>query len=78
MYKVDQTGIITFGDKTTSRVRISRIQTYRSLPSDIIFSYLDEETHRPLINKVLETNFNDEKDSFNLPEGLAHIVFKLD
>lgn len=79
MYKVNQIGVVTFGDKTTSRVKIIHIDTYPAsgMPNDLVFQYLEEETHRPLVNHVLE-QFGHPKGSFNLPEGLADMVFKID
>jgi hypothetical protein len=79
MYKENQTGIITFGDKTTSKVIISKIITCSSsgMPNDIVFKYQDNETHRPLTNPVL-VKLGHEEGTFNLPEGLADMVFKAD
>lgn len=79
MYKENQKGIITFGDNTTSKVEIVAIKTYPAsgMSSDIIFKYQEKETHRPLVNDALIA-LGYEKGTFNLPESLANMVFKLD
>lgn len=79
MYTKDQTGTITFGDNTTSKVEIVAIKTYPAsgMSSDIIFKYQENETHRPLTNPAL-IQLGHEEGTFNLPEGLADMVFKAD
>lgn len=79
MYTKDQTGTITFGDKTTSKVVITSVVTYPAsgMPNDIVFKYQENETHRPLTNPAL-IQLGHEEGTFNLPEGLADMVFKAD
>lgn len=73
MYKKGDTGTITFGNGTTSKVVITSVQTYPSsgMPADIFFTYQESETNRPLKHP-------DFGDSFPLPEGLADQVFTKD
>ena len=45
-----KTGIITWGDKTTSKVIVKKIQYYSYIPNDYWLDYAEDETHRPLIH----------------------------
>ncbi len=74
---IKDTGTITFGDNSTSKVELIDIKTYSSLPSDYVFKYKKEETHRPLTNPALVT-LGYEEGLFNLPEMLVNMVFKKD
>jgi len=77
--KTGDTGVITFGNGTTARVRISKIQTYSYLPTDYILTYEDGETNRPLIHPdFVEYEENKKIESFPLPEGLLEQVFTKD
>lgn len=79
--KVGDTGIITFGDETTSRVVISKIHTYPAtgMPADIVLTYLDDETHRPLVHPDFIEHIDGRKvESFPLPEEIFEQVFLKD
>jgi hypothetical protein len=75
-FKTGDTGVITFGNGTTSRVRISKIHNYSFMPTDYVMTYMNDETNRPLIHPDFVTyNDGDKIDSFPLPEGLLEQVF---
>jgi hypothetical protein len=71
--KKGTTGTITWGNGTTSKVKLEDILTYPSsgMPADYLFSYDENETLRPLIHE----KFN---GLFPLPEGLVSMVFTED
>lgn len=78
-FKTGDTGVITFGNGTTSRVRISKIHTYSSMPTDYVLTYEDDETNRPLVHPDFVVYEDNKKiDSFPLPEGLLVQVFTKD
>ena len=78
-FKVGDTGIITFGNGTTSRVKIVKVQTYGSMPSDYFLEYEKGETNRPLSHPDFVRYDEGEKiDVFPLPEGLLERVFTKD
>lgn len=79
--KVGDTGIIEFGNGTTSRVRITKIYTYPStgMPTDIVLTYEDDETNRPLVHPNFVQNEDGKKiESFPLPEDIFEQVFMKD
>lgn len=63
-------GIMTWGDGSTSRVFIASIHDYPAtgMPSDYMFDYESDETHRPLVHPELGT-------PFPIPEGLVSRIF---
>lgn len=69
--KINDIGTLLFGDNTTARVKVVKIDTYSYMPDDYWFSYLEEETNRQL-------NHPDFPDMFPLPIGLVELVFKKD
>jgi hypothetical protein len=71
--KQGDTGVITFGDNTTAKVKVEKVQDYPSagLPSDYFFSYQEGETNRQIVHP-------DIKDMFPLPEFLVEKVFTKD
>ena len=71
--KAGDTGIITFGDNTTAKVKVEEVQTYPSsgMPSDVFFSYQKGETNQQLKHP-------DTEDMFPLPQFLVEQVFTKD
>lgn len=69
--ELNSTGTLKFGDGTTARVEIVKIDTYTYLPTDYWFKYLDGETNQQLKHDI-------EKDRFPLPYGLVVQVYKPD
>jgi len=53
MFNEGDTGIITFGNGSTARVRITKVSTYSFMPTDYILTYEDDETNRPLVHPDL-------------------------
>ncbi len=43
MFNEGDTGIITFGNGSTARVRITKVSTYSFMPTDYILTYEDDE-----------------------------------
>jgi len=76
--KENDTGVIKFGDGTSSKVYVVAIDNYRSgLPTDYWFEYQEEETHRPIIHPDLGKS-DTIKSSIVLPEVLVYMVFTKD
>ena len=72
---VGDLGIITWGDKTTSKVKIVGIETYSLMPTDFWLEYMDTEQNRPLIHP----DYGKEdiiKAPILLPEGLMDLVYQ--
>ena len=69
--KQGDTGIITFGDNTKAKVKVTKIQTYPSsgMPPDIFFSYQDGETNQ----QITHPNF---KDMFPIPHAFLEVFTK--
>lgn len=68
-FQVGDKGIITFGDETTSKVEVTKIQTYpiSGMPPDVFFTYQEGEFHQPIKHPILGL--------LVLPIGLAEKVF---
>ena len=69
--KLNSTGTLKFGDNSTARVEIVKIETYKYLPTDYWFRYVDGETNRQL-------NHDIDKEKFPLPYGLVIQVYTPD
>lgn len=71
--QVNDTGTLLFGDNTTAKVKIVKVEESRSgmFPTDYWFWYLDDETNR----KITHPDFS---EMFPLPEGLVKSVFVKD
>ena len=71
--KEGDTGIITFGDGTTAKVKLEKIQKYPSsgMPNDYFFTYQKGEVNK----QIKHPEFGEE---FPLPEFLVQQVFTKD
>jgi hypothetical protein len=67
------TGVITFGDKSTAKVVVENVRTYPStgMPADVFFKYQEGETNK----KLTHPDFG---ERFPLPEEIIALVFKKD
>lgn len=77
MSKIGQTGTITWGNGTTSKVIISHIDTYSCLPTDYWLSYAEGETNRPIVHPDFG-KLDLIKTELVLPEGLMDMSFAPD
>lgn len=69
------TGILTFGNNSTSKVKCIEVDNYSSLPKDYWFEYEEDENNRPLVHP--EFGKSDLiKSSILLPEFIASVSFK--
>jgi hypothetical protein len=68
------TGTIKWGDGTTSRVVIKKVETYSWLPSDYWIDYAEGETHKPLVHPDFGTK-PEIKAPILLPEEIFFRVF---
>jgi len=72
-----KTGIITWSDKTISKVFIKEVEVYSHLPANYWLDYVDGEVHRPIIHP--EWGIKDYiKSPILLPEALFFRVFTAD
>ena len=69
--ELNSTGTLKFGDNSTARVEIVKIETYKYLPTDYWFKYVDGETNRQL-------SYDIDKEKFPLPYGLVIQVYTPD
>jgi hypothetical protein len=77
--EIGTTGTVTFGDGTSSKVRLKEITNYPSIgaPPDYWFEYQEDEKHRPLIHPDFGKNAII-KSEMLLPHFLVVKVFKAD
>lgn len=72
-----KTGIITWGDKSTSKVIVKEVETHSWVPTDYWLDYADGESNKPIIHPdygIKEII----KAPILLPEALFFRVFKAD
>lgn len=77
--EVNDTGILTFGDNTTARVKVVSVDHSRSgmFPTDYWFEYEEGETNKQIVHPDLG-KLDLIKSSVVLPEGLVRMVFTKD
>jgi hypothetical protein len=71
--KEGDTGVITFGDNTTAKVKVVEVVDYHAsgMPTDIFFTYAENETNKKIKHPTLG-------EKFPLPIGIVNLVFVKD
>lgn len=75
--EIGQTGIMTWADGTTSKVRVVGKETYSFMPNDYWFEYVEGETNKQLVHPDFGVS-DFIKSEILLPEGLIDHIFTAD
>lgn len=72
-----RTGVITFGDGSTSKIKVVDVETYTYLPTDYWLEYAEGETNKPLVHPDYGTSPLI-KSELLIPEMIFRSFVKLD